>query len=131
MITHYDQWIYLTRNNYFLFSIHQEHKERIEEAEEKERLQKEKEENERRQAEDAEEKEFAAGEKGEDIESGKNDIHDEIGIVDQPPQVLLVEIFLCFFVGTNRKLAFGAEEKCIWWILCIYIWTYKCKWYDC
>ncbi|XP_075492979.1 glucosidase 2 subunit beta isoform X1 [Primulina tabacum] len=60
-----------------------EHKERIEEAEEKERLQKEKEEKERREAEYAEEKKVAAGEKGEDIEYGKNDIHDEMGVVDQ------------------------------------------------
>ncbi|XP_073140340.1 glucosidase 2 subunit beta isoform X2 [Henckelia pumila] len=63
-----------------------EHKERIDEAEEKERLQKEKEEKERRKAEDAEEKEFAVVEKVEDIESGDHDIHDEMGIVDQPPQ---------------------------------------------
>ncbi|XP_073310646.1 glucosidase 2 subunit beta isoform X3 [Primulina huaijiensis] len=60
-----------------------EHKERIEEAEEKERLQKEKEEKERREAEYAEGKKVAAGEKGEDIEYGKNDIHDEMGVVDQ------------------------------------------------
>lgn len=63
-----------------------EHKERIEEAEEKERLQKEKEDKERRESEDAEEKEFAASEKGEDIESGKYNIQDEMGIVGQPPQ---------------------------------------------
>lgn len=67
--------------------LHQEHKEQIEKAEEEERLQREKEENERKEnkAEEVKDKET----KAEDIEPMQNDIHDNLGTVDQPPQVKL------------------------------------------
>ncbi|KAK4492229.1 hypothetical protein RD792_003029 [Penstemon davidsonii] len=63
-----------------------ESKEQIEKAEEKERMQKEKEEKERMEAEVAIEKETKADKKSEDVEHAENDIHDKIGIVNQPPQ---------------------------------------------
>ncbi|KAL6563438.1 hypothetical protein OROGR_002397 [Orobanche gracilis] len=59
-----------------------ERKELIDKAEEKERLQKEKEEKERKEAEEAKDKEM----KTEDIESMENEIHENVGTVDQPSQ---------------------------------------------
>lgn len=59
-----------------------ERKEQIEKAEEQERLQKEKEEKELKESQETNEKEI----KAEDIEPMQNDVHDNIGLVDQPPQ---------------------------------------------
>ncbi|KAL6500065.1 hypothetical protein OROGR_027975 [Orobanche gracilis] len=59
-----------------------ERKELVDKAEEKERLRKEKEEKERKEAEEAKEKET----KTEDIESMENEIHENVGTVDQPSQ---------------------------------------------
>ncbi|EYU32823.1 hypothetical protein MIMGU_mgv1a003804mg [Erythranthe guttata] len=59
-----------------------ERKEQIEKVEEEERLRIEKEENKKKEAEEAEKKET----KAEDIEHAHDDIQDNIGTVDQPPQ---------------------------------------------
>ncbi|KAG6403455.1 hypothetical protein SASPL_135677 [Salvia splendens] len=59
-----------------------ERKEQIEKAEEHERLQKEKEEKERKEAQATKDDDT----KAEDTEPTPKDIHDDIGLVDQPPQ---------------------------------------------
>ncbi|KAG6401260.1 hypothetical protein SASPL_138111 [Salvia splendens] len=59
-----------------------ERKEQIEKAEEQERLQKEKEEKERKEAQATKDDDT----KAEDTEPKPKDIHDDIGLVDQPPQ---------------------------------------------
>ncbi|XP_057781151.1 LOW QUALITY PROTEIN: glucosidase 2 subunit beta [Salvia miltiorrhiza] len=59
-----------------------ERKEQIEKAEEQERLQKEKEEKERKEAQVTKDEDT----KAEDTESTQKDIHDNVGVVDQPPQ---------------------------------------------
>lgn len=64
----------------FLLYFYQERKEQIEKAEEQERLQKEKEEKERKEAQVTKDDDV----KAEDIEPTQKDIHDNIGLVDQP-----------------------------------------------
>lgn len=73
----------------------QERKEQIEKAEEQERLQKEKEEKERKEAQVTKEDDI----KAEDTEPAQKDIHDNIGLVDQPPEVLLIWVYPVYMVA--------------------------------
>lgn len=84
----------------------QERKEQIEKAEEQERLQKEKEEKERNEAQATKDDDT----KAEDTEPKPKDIHDDIGLVDQPPQVLLIWVYPRSYDGFNLLLALKPTE---------------------